>query len=151
MVSSLSRIIGLLQVDSTVGDLAGNAARIESLAETARQNGAKLAIATELAICGYPPRDLLLQPDFITSSFTSAKSLSVDIPVLVGSPIPSENERNLPANGVVRSGSLNASPNGDNTNRVVAKKQLLPSYDVFDETRYFSPAHRSGICRSIGD
>ena len=151
MVSSLSRIIGLLQVDSTVGDLAGNAARIELLAETARQNGAKLAIATELAICGYPPRDLLLQPDFITSSFTSAKSLSVDIPVLVGSPIPSENERNLPANGVVRSGSLNASPNGDNTNRVVAKKQLLPSYDVFDETRYFSPAHRSGICRSIGD
>lgn len=151
MVSSLSRIIGLLQVDSTVGDLAGNAARIESLAETARQNGAKLAIATELAICGYPPRDLLLQPDFINSSFASAKSLSVDIPVLVGSPIPSENERNLPANGVVRSGSLNASPNGDNTNRVVAKKQLLPSYDVFDETRYFSPAHRSGICRSIGD
>ena len=151
MVSSLSRIIGLLQVDSTVGDLAGNAARIESLAQTARQNGAKLAIATELAICGYPPRDLLLQPDFITSSFASAKSLSVDIPVLVGSPIPSENERNLPANGVVRSGSLNASPNGDNTNRVVAKKQLLPSYDVFDETRYFSPAHRSGICRSIGD
>ena len=151
MVSSLSRIIGLLQVDSTVGDLAGNAARIESLAQTARQNGAKLAIATELAICGYPPRDLLLQPDFITSSFMSAKSLSVDIPVLVGSPIPSENERNLPANGVVRSGSLNASPNGDNTNRVVAKKQLLPSYDVFDETRYFSPAHRSGICRSIGD
>ena len=151
MVSSLSRIIGLLQVDSTVGDLAGNAARIESLAQTARQNGAKLAIATELAICGYPPRDLLLQPDFITSSFASAKSLSVDIPVLVGSPIPSENERNLPANGVVRSGSLNASPYGDNTNRVVAKKQLLPSYDVFDETRYFSPAHRSGICRSIGD
>ena len=151
MVSSLSRIIGLLQVDSTVGDLAGNAARIESLAQTARQNGAKLAIATELAICGYPPRDLLLQPDFINSSFASAKSLSVDIPVLVGSPIPSENERNLPANGVVRSGSLNASPNGDNTNRVVAKKQLLPSYDVFDETRYFSPAHRSGICRSIGD
>ena len=150
-MSSLSRIIGLLQVDSTVGDLAGNAARIESLAQTARQNGAKLAIATELAICGYPPRDLLLQPDFINSSFASAKSLSVDIPVLVGSPIPSENERNLPANGVVRSGSLNASPNGDNTNRVVAKKQLLPSYDVFDETRYFSPAHRSGICRSIGD
>ena len=91
-----------------------------------------------------------MQPDFITTSFESAKSLNVDIPVLVGTPVPSENDRNLPANGVVRSGSLNASPNGDNTNRVVAKKQLLPSYDVFDETRYFSPANRSGICRSIG-
>ena len=150
MVSPLSRVIGLLQVDSTVGDLAGNAKRLESLARTAKNNGAKLAIATELAICGYPPRDLLLQPDFITTSFESAKSLNVDIPVLVGTPVPSENDRNLPANGVVRSGSLNASPNGDNTNRVVAKKQLLPSYDVFDETRYFSPANRSGICRSIG-
>ena len=151
MVSSLSRVIGLLQVDSTVGDLAGNAKRLESLANTAKINGAKLAVATELAICGYPPRDLLLQPDFITTSFESAKSLDVEIPVLVGTPVPSEHERNLPANGVVRSGLLNSSPNGENTNRVVAKKQLLPSYDVFDETRYFSPANRSGICRSIGE
>ena len=77
MVSPLSRIIGLLQVDSTVGDLAGNARRIESLAKTAINHGAKLAIATELAICGYPPRDLLLQPDFITTSFESAKALNV--------------------------------------------------------------------------
>ena len=150
-MSTLSRIIGLLQVDSTIGDLAGNANRLESLANTAKINGAKLAVATELAICGYPPRDLLLQPDFIATSFESAKSLNVEIPVLVGTPVPSEHERNLPANGVVRSGLLNSSPNGENTNRVVAKKQLLPSYDVFDETRYFSPANRSGICRSIGD
>ena len=77
--------------------------------------------------------------------------MDVEIPVLVGTPVPSEHERNLPANGVVRSGLLNSSPNGENTNRVVAKKQLLPSYDVFDETRYFSPANRSGICRSIGE
>ena len=150
-MSLLSKIIGLLQIDSTVGDLAGNAKRLEKLANIANQNGANLAVATELAICGYPPRDLLLQPDFITTSFESAKSLNVELPVLVGTPVPSEHEKNLPANGVVRSGLLNASPNGENTNRVVAKKQLLPSYDVFDETRYFSPANRSGICRSIGD
>tara|TARA_B100000963_G_scaffold122965_1_gene107290 strand:- start:5155 stop:6930 length:1776 start_codon:yes stop_codon:yes gene_type:complete len=149
-VSLLSRIIGLLQVDSTVGDLAGNAQRIEHLAKQASKNGAQLAVGTELSVCGYPPRDLLLQPDFITTSFATAKSLNVEIPVLVGTPIPAEQERNLPANGVVRAGTLNASPNGDKTNRVVAKKQLLPSYDVFDETRYFSPTNRSGICRSIG-
>jgi len=149
-VSFLSRIIGLLQLDSTVGNLAGNAKRLEALASLAKQHGASLAVATELAICGYPPRDLLLQPDFITASFETAKALAVDIPVLVGTPVPSEHERNLPANGVVRSGIRNASPNGEDANRVVAKKQLLPSYDVFDETRYFSPANRSGICRSIG-
>ena len=102
-------------------------------------------------MCGYPPRDLLLQPDFITTSFETAKNLAVEIPVLVGTPIPPDHERNLPANGVVRAGVLQAVPNKDNTNRVVAKKQLLPSYDVFDETRYFTPANRSGICRSIGE
>ncbi len=149
-MSFLSRIIGLLQLDSTVGNLAGNAKRLEALASLAKQHGASLAVATELAICGYPPRDLLLQPDFITTSFETAKALAVDIPVLVGTPVPSEHERNLPANGVVRSGIRNASPSGEDANRVVAKKQLLPSYDVFDETRYFSPANRSGICRSIG-
>ena len=68
-MSPLSKIIGLLQVDSTVGDLAGNAERLESLTAIAQANGAQVAIATELAVCGYPPRDLLLQPDFITASF----------------------------------------------------------------------------------
>ena len=150
-MSPLSKIIGLLQIDSTVGDLAGNAERLESLTAIAQANGAQVAIATELAVCGYPPRDLLLQPDFITTSFETAKNLTVEIPVLVGTPIPPDHERNLPANGVVRAGVLQAVPNKDNTNRVVAKKQLLPSYDVFDETRYFTPANRSGICRSIGE
>ncbi len=150
-MSFLSRIIGLLQIDSTVGDLAGNAKRLESLANLAKDSGASMAVATELAVCGYPPRDLLLQPDFVTTSYATAKSLNVGIPLLVGTPIPPESDRYLPANGVVRAGDLHASPNGENTNRVVAKKQLLPSYDVFDETRYFSPASRSGICRSIGE
>ena len=150
-MSLLSRIVGLLQIDSTVGDLAGNAKRLEELANLAKDNSASMAVATELAVCGYPPRDLLLQPDFVTSSYATAKSLKVGIPILVGAPIPPEDDRYLPGNGVVRAGDLHASPNGDNTNRVVARKQLLPSYDVFDETRYFSPASRSGICRSIGE
>ena len=108
-MSPLSKIIGLLQIDSTVGDLAGNAERLESLTAIAQANGAQVAIATELAVCGYPPRDLLLQPDFITTSFETAKNLAVEIPVLVGTPIPPDHERNLPANGVVRAGVLQAS------------------------------------------
>ena len=55
-MSFLSRIIGLLQIDSTVGDLAGNAKRLESLANLAKDSGASMAVATELAVCGYPPR-----------------------------------------------------------------------------------------------
>ena len=149
-VRTLPRFIGLLQVDSTVGNLTGNASRLERLASIAKEHGALLAVSTELAISGYPPRDLLLQPDFINMSFDRASSLNVEIPVLVGTPVPTEDSRSLPANGVVRSGVLNAQPNGENTNRIVAKKQLLPSYDVFDETRYFHPSNRSGICRAIG-
>tara|TARA_B100001250_G_scaffold405416_1_gene422871 strand:+ start:2423 stop:4195 length:1773 start_codon:yes stop_codon:yes gene_type:complete len=150
-VSILPRCIGLLQVDSTIGDLAGNSIRLEKLAEIAQTNGADMVVCTELGICGYPPRDLLQQPDFINMSFERAKSLQVGIPMLVGTPVPSEDERSLPANGVVRSGPLKAQPNGENTNRIVAKKQLLPSYDVFDETRYFQASTRSGLCRSIGE
>ena len=120
-MSFLSRIIGLLQIDSTVGDLAGNAKRLEALANLAKDNSASMAVATELAVCGYPPRDLLLQPDFVTSSYATAKSLKVGIPILVGAPIPPEDDRYLPGNGVVRAGDLHASPNGDNTNRVVVE------------------------------
>ena len=148
---TLSRLIGLLQVDSTVGDLTGNASRIETLCELANENGASLAVSTELAISGYPPRDLLLQPDFIKMSQYQASSLSVKIPVLVGTPVSPVSERQLPGNGVVRAGPLSSHPNGKHTNRVVARKQLLPSYDVFDETRYFQASNRSGICRTIGD
>ena len=150
-MSILPRCIGLLQVDSTIGDLAGNSIRLEKLAEIAQTNGADMVVCTELGICGYPPRDLLQQPDFINMSFERAKTLQVGIPMLVGTPVPSEDERSLPANGVVRSGPLKAQPNGENTNRIVAKKQLLPSYDVFDETRYFQASTRSGLCRSIGE
>ena len=148
---TLSRLIGLLQVDSTVGDLSGNAIRIEGLSKLAQDNGAVLAVSTELAISGYPPRDLLLQPDFVKRSQQQASTLSVNIPVLVGTPVTPDSERQLPANGVVRAGPLSSHPNGNQTNRVVARKQLLPSYDVFDETRYFQASNRSGICRTIGD
>ena len=143
---TLPRFIGLLQVDSTVGNLTGNASRIERLASIAKEHGAAMAVSTELAISGYPPRDLLLQPDFINMSFDKATSLDVEIPVLVGTPVPTEDSRSLPANGVVRSGLLHAQPNGENTNRIVAKKQLLPSYDVFDETRYFLCCVSTSVC-----
>ena len=148
---TLSRLIALLQVDSTVGDLDGNANRIESLSQLALDNGASLAVSTELAISGYPPRDLLLQPDFVKMAQQKASTLSVKIPVLVGTPVVPDGERQLPANGVIRAGPLSSHPNGKQTNRVVARKQLLPSYDVFDETRYFQASNRSGICRTIGD
>ena len=144
----MGRMIGLLQVDPTVGDLTGNAQRLEHLAHLASQNGADIGVTTELAISGYPPRDLLLQDEFIRLAQQTASSLQVSIPVLVGSPIEAQSSRQLPGNGVVRAGS-NEGFSGDGNSHVVARKQLLPTYDVFDEARYFQPDNRSGIARTI--
>lgn len=146
----MNSLVGLLQLDPTVGDLEGNAKRIEGLASQAKMNGASVAITTELAICGYPPRDLLLQTEFINKSQKIASQLDVDLPVLVGTPIAAENDRQLPFNGVVLAGSDGGKTRGEGSSRVVAKKQLLPTYDVFDEARYFKADTRSGIARTIG-
>lgn len=142
----MNRTIALLQVDSTVGDLSGNASRLESLAALAATNGAALALSTELAICGYPPRDLLLQAEFVAMAQTKARELNVAMPVLVGTPLSPDNDKQLPSNGVVRCGP---SATSERSNRIVARKQLLPTYDVFDEARYFKPDNRSGIARTI--
>ena len=142
----MNRTIALLQVDSTVGDLSGNASRLESLAGLAATNGAALALSTELAICGYPPRDLLLQAEFVALAQAKACELNVSMPVLVGTPLSPDNDKQLPSNGVVRCGPSTTS---EHSNRIVARKQLLPTYDVFDEARYFKPDNRSGIARTI--
>lgn len=143
----MSRSIALLQGDSTVGDLAGNARRLESLAALASARGATLGLSTELAICGYPPRDLLLQPEFVNKAQEQASALDVNIPVLVGAPLAPDHAKQLPSNGVVRCGPNTAS--SDHNNPIVARKQLLPTYDVFDEARYFKPDNRPGIARTI--
>lgn len=142
--------IALLQFDPTVGDLEHNGRRLSALAQQALSAGAKVGISTELAVCGYPPRDLLMERDFVERSMTAALTLETPLPVLVGTPIPAEDERTLPTNGVVRAGPAFATITGDEHGRIVAEKQLLPTYDVFDEARYFTPKNRSGLARSFG-
>ena len=136
----MSRIIALLQANLVVGDINGNAAKILQLVEEASKAGAQMALSTELAISGYPPRDLLLQADFIQNCAEVATHLDTAIPTLLGTPLPS-GVRQLPGNGVIRTQS-----NG----REVVRKQLLPTYDVFDEARYFEADDRPGIARTIG-
>ena len=78
--------IALAQFNPTVGDFAGNAARILSLAGQAKQRGADLAVFTELCLCGYPPQDLLERPAFLDRNIDELKELAAKIPVtsLVG-------------------------------------------------------------------
>lgn len=136
----MSTKIALLQANPIVGDIQGNAELIRKLAKIASDSGASFAVTTELAISGYPPRDLLLQSDFVSECHNIAISLETDIPVLVGTPVPPNSERSLPGNGVVRAGD---------SVREITRKQLLPTYDVFDEARYFEADERPGIARTI--
>ena len=142
--------IALLQFDPTVGDLEQNCRRLSDLAQLAEKEGAAVGVSTELAVCGYPPRDLLMERDFVERSMQAALKVSTSLPVLIGTPIPADDERTLPTNGVVRSGPEFTSITNDEQSRIVAEKQLLPTYDVFDEARYFAAKNRSGLARSFG-
>lgn len=142
--------VALLQLDPTVGDLQNNAERLSRLAEQAVEHGADVGVSTELAVCGYPPRDLLLEHDFVQRSMVTALGVQSAIPLLVGTPLPAEEPRSLPTNGVVRCGPEFTTVTGNHHARIVAEKQLLPTYDVFDEARYFAPKNRSGLARSVG-
>ena len=135
-------IVALLQLDHTVGDIDANVKSIENAVGIAQENGADLAVSSELAISGYPPRDLLEKHGFVRQCIEATKSIQVGIPTIVGTPIPPEAERTKPGNGAVR--IIPGRPT-----RVVTQKQLLPTYDVFDEERYFHPDSKPGILRLL--
>ncbi len=128
--------IGLLQLNSTVGDFAANRQKLLAGCEKARTLGAEFVIAPELFLCGYPPRDLLLRADFVQASLAAlaetAKSIG-PIPLCVGC----VGENSEPPGRALRN-SAAVLQNGKIIWRT--HKSLLPTYDVFDEDRYFEPA-----------
>ena len=131
--------ISLLQLNPTVGDLKGNA---DLIARSVRQADADLVITSELSLLGYPPRDLLLHEDFIIESWDVARSLASDLadapPVLVGLAESNPGEEGRP---LFNSAAL---LRGGRVERTF-HKTLLPTYDVFDEDRYFEPASEPQI------
>jgi NAD+ synthase (glutamine-hydrolysing) len=141
--------IALAQIDTTVGDFAGNAARIRAATELARAAGAGLVIFPELALCGYPPRDFLDLPDFLERAARTLDELarpaewSRDVAVVVGFP---ERAPDAPPPGVYNAAALLAGGRVE----AIGRKSLLPTYDVFDETRYFVPAERATAAAAPG-
>src|SRR5712671_2929448 len=130
----VSMKIALLQINPTVGDLTGNAQLIADAAASAKRAGADLAVTPELALAGYLPRDLLLSPGFVRRAWDTLGTLARDAadlpPVLVGLPEPNESDEGRPlfnSAALLRAGQV--------TDRF--RKALLPTYDVFDEDRYF--------------
>ncbi|MDD2710167.1 MAG: NAD+ synthase [Verrucomicrobiae bacterium] len=128
--------IALAQINTTVGDFQGNIARILNFYRQASDARADLVLFPELAICGYPPRDLLLRPQFVLGNLRAlekAASHMTGPPAIVGFVDRCDSPAGQPlrnAAAIIEKGRV--------TGRI--HKMLLPTYDVFDETRYFSPA-----------
>jgi NAD+ synthase (glutamine-hydrolysing) len=123
--------VALGQFNAVVGDLAGNAARMRAIYKRAVQKDADLVVFPELAVCGYPPEDLLHKRHFLEDNRLAVEQLAADCPegtVVVGFAEGSEGG-NYNAAAVLQGGRISK----------VYRKNLLPNYGVFDERRYFQP------------
>jgi len=138
--------IALAQINTTVGDFSGNIERMVRDARCAKERGADLVVFPELALCGYPPRDLVEKPEFVRRSEEELRRLAgllPDIAALVGY--------------VRRSGVQQGKAVADaaallHRGRIVLDyvKILLPFYDVFDESRYFEPGDSPALYELAG-
>jgi NAD+ synthase (glutamine-hydrolysing) len=134
--------IALAQINPTVGDFTGNAAKLRQFSHDARARGAHLVVFPELSVCGYPPRDLVEIPAFVSRSAHVVERLAADfsdIAIIVGLPTPAAHDT---GKTVMNSAALLREGRVD----FVQSKRLLPTYDVFDEARNFSPALSQQLC-----
>ncbi len=133
--------VGIAQINTTVGDFTGNADKILNVIEESRSLGVDLLTFPELAICGYPPEDLLFKPKFITANLRTLEKViqaSRDITVIVG--FVDSNDDIFNAAAIIHDGNLAG----------VYHKIFLPNYGVFDEDRYFRAGTECSVWQ-IGD
>lgn len=133
--------IALAQINPTIGDFTGNAAKIRAAVEQARKQSCDLAVFSEMVIPGYPPTDYIDKSDFIEKTLQILQDtarLATGIGIIVGYTEPANDSGGKPlhnAAALLHEGTVVAK----------AYKMLLPSYDVFDENRYFQPGGAPSI------
>jgi NAD+ synthase/NAD+ synthase (glutamine-hydrolysing) len=128
--------IALGQINPTVGDFRGNAAKIVDFSRRAQAAGAALILFPELSVCGYPPRDLVERASFVEHNLLTAERIAGEtegISVICGLVTPADAET---GKSVMNSAALLQ----DGKISFIQSKMLLPTYDVFDEMRNFAPA-----------
>ncbi|MGA7218755.1 MAG: NAD+ synthase [Candidatus Sulfotelmatobacter sp.] len=139
--------IALGQINPTVGDFSGNAARMIDFSRRAKAGGAELILFPELAVCGYPPRDLVENPSFVARNLETAERIAAEtrgIAVICGLVTPAHSETGksvMNSAALLREGKI----------AFLQSKMLLPTYDVFDEMRNFAPARRQELFPLGGD
>ncbi len=138
----MSRVrVALCQIDTIVGDLDGNVARVLAALDQAEEAGAAMAVFPELALTGYPPEDLLLKPGFVADNLVALDKVAARTgrcAAVVGFADPKRdlfNAAAVCAHGIVQG---------------VYHKRFLPNYAVFDEQRYFAPGHGDPTLFVIG-
>ncbi len=139
--------IALGQINPTVGDFSGNAAKHIEFTRRAQAAGAELILFPELSVCGYPPRDLVERPSFVARNRETVEQIAAatsGIAVICGIVTPAESET---GKSVMNSAALLQ----DGKVAFVQSKMLLPTYDVFDEMRNFAPAKKQEVFSLCGN
>jgi NAD+ synthase (glutamine-hydrolysing) len=139
--------IALGQINPTVGDFSGNAAKIIDFSRRAQATGAGLILFPELSVCGYPPRDLVERPSFVARNRETLNHLASQIQgiaVICGVVTPADSDT---GKSVRNSAALLM----DGKIAFVQSKMLLPTYDVFDEVRNFAPAKAQELFSFCGN
>ncbi len=135
--------LAIAQLNPTIGDLAGNAQQILVAAQQAAAQGAQLMLTPELSLCGYPPKDLVLHSAFVDEMAEVLTQLAQDLPpqmaVLVGTVVVNDQAPHTGGKPLFNSTAL--LQNGQVEQ--LFHKRLLPTYDVFDDYRYFEPGSAS--------
>jgi NAD+ synthase (glutamine-hydrolysing) len=150
--------VAIAQINPTVGDLEGNAALVERAARSAHAQGARLVVAPELALCGYPPEDLLLRPAFMAACAHTLARLAARLSDCAGLHVIVGHPHQIGERGDIRSKShavqkrLNAASvlAGGRVVATYAKREL-PNYQVFDERRYFASGRDEGLAPLVMD
>ncbi len=138
--------IALGQINPTVGDFSGNAAKIIQFALEARSAGAGLVLFPELSVCGYPPRDLVERPSFVARNHSTVERIAAEtqgIAVICGLVTAAEaatGKKVMNSAALLRDGRI----------EFIQSKMLLPTYDVFDEMRNFAPAKSQQLFNFCG-
>jgi len=139
--------IALGQINTTVADFSGNSAKIIEFAQRAQRAGAGLILFPELAVCGYPPRDLVERSSFVAKNREAVECIAAQtrgISVICGMVTPAEPDA---GKSVMNSAALLQ----DGKVVFVQSKMLLPTYDVFDEMRNFAPAKKQELFDFCGN
>ena len=135
--------IAIAQLNPTIGDITNNAKQIITAAENAAKQNVRLLLTPELSLCGYPPQDLLLFPGFVESMNKKIEAIATQLPeniaVLVGTVTTNPQATAKGQKPLYNSIAL---LDGGEVKQTFHKR-LLPTYDVFDEDRYFEPGYEA--------